>query len=466
MNLVYKILLVIGIGSLLLVSCNDDEYGPRKESTPVIESASVTPSGVVFGDSVMLTAKITDPASNLSGLAYEIVADDRILTSGEIPIGGQLHEVAQSIYVPLLHSLADNVEVKMNLIARNVLKGTSTYQVTGLTGKRPVYSQLYLVTDHGSVVTLTPQSGNKNQFYADGLTFDTSFRYRIAEKLNADKTIDYSGHVYGNVDGKLGLISESGESAFIYSTDGDYTKELLFDAFSLDAVSTGSKLGEDDLSLGNFSSKDAGGEMFRVLNTHLVNGNSYSLFGELSQVDNIYNPDFFDRTADNKVTFLGETGDYTIYYNPVRKNVFVGVDNPSYPNYLLMCGWGLGYPTNVSSEQINSVYSGKGRTHTSWGFGDVLSYVLLRKVKDNVFQGTFYTPGDHDHYAGFKPFENTGWGNEKKAGSFVFTGEQIIQGKENWEIPNVEGAPVIESANYRFTIDLNTHTVNIEKVIL
>jgi len=163
---------------------------------------------------------------------------------------------------------------------------------------------------------------------------------------------------------------------------------------------------------------------------------------------------------------LGQTGDYTIYYNPVRQNVFVGVDNPSYPDFLLACGFGLGYPTRVTSAEIASIYPDHRRTHTDWGFDHVMKYVLFRQINEGVYQGTFYTPADHDHYAGFKPFENTGWGNEKKAADFTFTGEQIISGGNDWTIPNGDDDPVIESANYRFTINLNNNTVQIEKVTL
>lgn len=466
MNLKNQILLMTGLFTLLFISCNDDEYGPRKESTPVIKSAAVTPATFTFGDSIMLTAMITDPATNLSGLAYEIVSDNRTLASGVIPIGGTSHDVAQAIFVPLLSGQVDNAEVQVNLIARNVLKGTASHQIIGLTGKRPVYNQLYLVTDGGSVTTLTPLSDDKNRFHADGLTYDASFSYRIAEKLYTDNSIDYSGDVYGNVGGKIGLIGESGESAFAYAASADYTKEFLFDSYAFSVTTTGSTLGPDDLALSRFSSSDIGGELFRVLDTTLEKGKNYSLFGDLANARNLYNPDFFERTAADKVTFLGETGEYAIYYNPVRRNIFVGVDNPAYPDYLLVCGWGLGYPTHVTSAEIAAVYPGKGRTHTDWGFGNVLNYVLMRRIDENVFQGTFYTPGDHDHYAGFKPFENTGWGNEKQAGNFTFTGEQIIQGDNNWNIPNGENDPVVESANYRFTINLNNKTVHIEKVIL
>lgn len=465
MQLIYK-LFITGVFLLLLISCNDDEYGSRKESTPVIESAAISPASFIFGDSITLVAKVADPATNLALLTYEIVSEGRIITSGEIPLNSSSYEVSHAIYVPLLENQPDNSEVQVSLVARNVLKGTTATQITGLTGKRPLYNQLYLVTDNGGVAILEPLTNNKNQYYAEELTFDTSFRFKIAERLNSDNTIDYKGDVYGNVNGQIALINENGESAFVYAPSSEYIKALSFDIYKFNVAIYGSNLGESDLALRLFSDQEINDESFRVLTRTLENGKSYSLFGDLADARNIYNPDFFERTATDKVTFLGKTGEYSIYYNTVRKNIFVGVDNPSYPDYLLACGWGLGYPTNIPTEEIDAVYNDHKRVHTAWGFDDVMKYVLLRRIEDGVYQGTFYTPGDHDHYAGFKPYENTGWGNEKKADEFTFTGEQIISGDDNWEISNGENDPVIESANYRFTINLNDNIVHIEKVIL
>lgn len=465
MNSLYKLFFLTGIIALLLVSC-EDEYGPRKESTPVFEAASVSPSSFTFGDSVTLTAKITDPATTLTTLTYEIVSGNRVITSGQIPIGGSMQEVSQAIFVPLLDNQTDNSDVQVNLIARNILKGAASYQITGLTGNRPVYSPLYLITDEGTVAVLRPQSGDNDKFEGTDLTLETSFRFKIAEKLNADNTIDYTGDVFGNVNGRIGMIDEGGESAFVYAPSADYIKTFTFDGYAFSVSTAGGELGADDLSLSIFGAQDIDNESFRTLKRTLENGKTYVVVGRLADVRNIYNPDFFERTADNKVKFLGKTGEYILYYNPVRKNIFVGVDNPSYPDYLLACGFGLGYPTNVSSAEIASVYPGHQKTHTSWGFGHVMQYVLLRQINGGVYQGTFYTPGDNDHYAGFKPFENTGWGNEKKAGEFTFAGEQIISGDNDWTIPNGETDPVVESANYRFTINLNDKTVHIEKVTL
>ncbi len=465
MKSTYKLLLIFSLALFVFVSC-ENEYGPRKESTPVIESAAINPTAFTFGDSVTLNAKITDSGTRLTTLSYQVVSQEKVITSGEIPLNGSESEVSQAIFIPLLKNQADKADVQVNLVVHNVLKGSVESAISGLTGNRPVYNKLYLVTDDGAVAELSPQSDNKDRFAGQNLTLDPFFRFKIAEKLYPDNTIDYNGDVYGYTDGKLAMISENGESAFSYSPDADYTKEFTFDNLVFSITASGSKLGADDFSLSTFGDTDIMGETFRILKRTLENGKTYSLFGRLADAQNIYNLDFFERTAPDKVKFLGETGEYTLYFNPVRKNVIVGLENPSYPNYLLACGWGLGYPTPVSSADIASVYPGHQRTHSNWGFNDVMTYVLLRRIADGVFQGTFYTPSDGDHFAGFKPFENTGWANEKRAGDFTFTGEKIISGANDWTIPNGEDDPVIESTNYRFTIDLNNKNVHIEKINL
>ncbi|RKD90940.1 hypothetical protein [Mangrovibacterium diazotrophicum] len=462
MNSIYRFfILAVGIFAMF-ISC-EDEFGPRKESTPVIESATISPTTFTFGDSITLDAQIIDPATTLTTLTYEVVSSGRVLTTGEIPLSGDSYDSSETFFVPLVKDETDNADVVVNIVVTNVLNGAASYQVEGLTGNRPAYSQLYLVTDNGTVAVLSPLSSDEYQFEGDNLTLDPTISFKIAEKLNDDNTIDYSGDVFGNVNGKLEMIAEDGESGFVYTADADYTKGFVFDSYSFEITTTGSTLGADDISLTAFSDVDADGETLMALTRTLENGKTYTVFGSLGDPLNIYNPDFFERISDSQVTFLGETGEYTIYYNSVRKNIIVGVDNPAYPEYLLACGYGLGYPTNVSSDEIGAVYSGHHKVHTSWGFGNVLNYVLLRQISSGVYQGTFFTPGDHDNYAGFKPFENTGWGNEKKAGSFTFTGEQIITGDNDWTIASDSGT---ESANYRFTIDLNTNTVNIEKVTL
>ena len=447
-NAVFAIVFV-----LFLISC-DDEFGPKKESIPVIESASITET-FTFGGSVTLTAKLTDPATTLSTLSYDIQQNGKTIVSGDIPVTGSSADVVQEIFIPLTSNQADNAQLTVLLTAKNVLKGTSAKELTCV-GKRPVFSRLYLVTDNNEVITLNHKSSDNNVFEATDLMLESTFRFRIAEKITEDRQIDYSGAVFGNVNGKIAMIDDNGESAFIHALNSDYTQSFTYDIRTFNASVSGASAGANDFLMSAFAGENINGEAYSILSRKMENNKEYRLLGSLGDAQIVYNPDFFERTAVDKIKFLGKTGDYTLYYNPVRKNLFVGQNNPSYPDYLLFCGMGLGYPTKVSEQEIGAVYEGHGIAHSNWGF-DITQFILFRETQSGVFQGTVYISNSAD----FKPFENNGWANEKQAGQFTFTGEKVISGNNNWEAAGGDIA-----GHYRFTVNLNNNTVKIEKVTL
>ena len=449
MRPLYKNIIIAMISVFVVASC-DDVYGPKKESTPVIESAAITQS-FTFGGIATLTATLSDPATTLTTLSYELQDNGKIIASGNIPVTGSDAEVSYDIVVPLLSNQADNAQITVLLTAKNVLKGTSTKELTCV-GKRPSYSRLYLVTDDNEVVTLTANGAN---FAATGLSMESTFRYRIAEKITNDGQIDFTGMAWGSVNGHIAMIDERGESAFIHAPSSDFAESFTFNVQSFAVSVSGGNAGKDDLLLSAFSDGNYNGEAYRTLSVTLESNKEYRLLGALADAQIVYNLDFFDRTADNKIKFLGKTGTYTLYYNAVRKNVFVGLQSPAYPDYLLVCGSGIGYPTKVSNQDIAAVYNGHGIAHSGWGF-NATQFVLFRAIRTNVFQGTLYV----DNSAGFKPFDNSGWANEKRADSVTFSGESIISGDNDWN------ASSTAAGHYRFTIDLNNNTVKIEKITL
>ena len=449
----YKTIFMSMAFAVLFFNSCDDEFGARKESTPVIESASL-PATITFGTNITLTARLTDPSTTLTTLSYDIKENGRTITSGDIYVTGSSVDISQDIFVPLLNNQADNAQLTVLLTAKNVLKGVSTTDLTSV-GKRPVFSRLYLITDNNDIITLNPKSSDANVFEAEDLSLENAFSYKIAEKLTDDKQIDYTGAVFGNVNGKIAMINEQGESAFIHALNSDFIQAFTYNIRTFGVSVSGGKAGAYDINLNAFAGDNINGESFSTLKLNLENDKEYRLLGSLSDARIVYNPDFFERTADSKVRFLGRTGEYTLYYNPVRKNVFVDLNNPSYPDYLLVCGSGIGYPTKVTNQEIDAVYNGHKIAHSNWGF-DITQFILFRAIRLNVFQGTLYV----DNGAGFKPFENNGWGNEKQAGGLTFTGEPIISGNNDW----MSGGDV--AGHYRFTIDLNVNTVKIEKITL
>ena len=457
MKSICQIIIMAAVSMLFLASCAED-YGDRKESTPVIESASINPTTFTFGDEITLAALITDPATLLAALDYQVVTDGKIIASGTIPLANARDEVSQQIFIPLVSNQSDNAPVTVTLTAKNVLKGSAVKDVTGLTGKRPVYSRLYIVTDDGVVVDLTPQATNKDQYEATGLTLDRSFNYRIAEKITPDRQIDYSGAVWGNVNGRIAMIDANGAAAFAYALNADYMQSFVYDSHAYHVTVTGATSLATDLMLSAFAEETFDDEVFMTVSRTLEKNQEYLLIGKLGDEKIIYHLDFFERTAVNKIKFLGETGVYKLNYNTYRQHVIIGIDAPAYPDYLLITGGGIGYPTKV--------LSGDARAHCWWGFGNPRNFILMRKTTADTFQGTIFIHYDEWNWVGFKPYENTNWGGDgdgiNSFSAFTVTGEDVLQGTGNWEPKD----NIDTDAAYRLTIHWTAKTVHVEKITL
>ncbi|MDR2147731.1 MAG: hypothetical protein LBE91_14855 [Tannerella sp.] len=437
-------------GIFALLSCDkEDKY---TISTPKIEAAQISPTTFNFGENVTLTAKISDSDANLGSLDIEIFAGDRLIAGQSIVIGGTEADVSQPVFIPLVPNLQNGTGVKIRLKAKNMLKGESETEITGLTGNRPSFNELFLVVDDHAYPLTRQASGDR--FKVDNLTLNRAFNYRIAQKVSGNQ-IDYSGLVWGNRNGKLSLIDEGGEAAFAFAEGVDYTQAFTFDDMAFNVTLDGSNYGATDIVLSTFGEETIDGEVFRTLKRNLVKGEEYLLFNELADNEIVYNLDFFERTAVNKVKFLGETGSYTMYYNTYRKNMVVGVENPAYPDYILVTGGGLGYPTKVPDIP---------KEHTWWGFGNVRNFILFRKISDNVFQGTFMIHAKDDSWVGLKPFEDVNWGGEKRYDAFTFTGVTAFESPDGGDWKPVES--IDPDACYRITINWATNVVNVEKINL
>lgn len=205
-------------------------------------------------------------------------------------------------------------------------------------------------------------------------------------------------------------------------------------------------------------------EVYKIMFYSLEKGAEYTLEGGLAEENIIYNVDFFERVSATKVKFLGETGNYRLYYNPIRRYVIVGVAEPRFPAYLVACGIGLGYPTKISSEIIGTYYKGKDWYSSDWNVDDVMRFILFRNISAKKYQATvFIAPG----WASFKPFENTAnwWDGGKNFNTLNFTGEAVLQSvgdDHNWG----SASALVAGQPYRITIDLDNNSVNISKFTL
>ncbi|MDR0694259.1 MAG: DUF5016 domain-containing protein [Prevotellaceae bacterium] len=470
MKKITNIFLISMAALLLSVSCDDNRYGdPPQPSVPVITSATIEPASFTYGDSVTITAAVSDPEITLSTLAVSLVLDNKTVpvTTLDLRTGETSANVSTKIFIPLVDNMPDNAPISFVLTLANTRNGTDTRELTGFTGNRPYFTQLYLVIDNGGVYPLTPQAGNRDNYAVTDVVLSRSFTYRIAQKITAGNQIDYSGLVWGDSNGKIQLIGETGGSLFAFA-NSDIATAFTFDNYRFEASQTGAAYATPNFMLDDFTETAINNEEFYTFATTLTKNQEYHVYNDLASRTVVYNVDFFERINANKVKFLGETGEYTLYYNPVRKHVIIGVASPSHPDYLLACGYGLGYPVKITTEELKAVYPSRNIVTTDWGFGNVQQFILLRKISENVYQATVSMPGAHDHYAGFGIYDNSGWANQQNASQYIITGEPVFPALtgNNFDIPNGDGDPVIPSDNYRLTINIAAKTLNVSKVTL
>jgi hypothetical protein len=455
MKKIAHLFLICAATLLLPASCDDNRYGdPPQPSIPVITSATIEPATFTYGDSVTITAAVSDPEIPLSTLDVHLVVNNRTVpvTTLDLRTGETSANVSAKIFIPLVDNMPDNAPVNFVLTLANVRNQTVTGELTGFTGKRPYFSQLYLVTDNSEVYPLTSQADSKDSYSVRDVVISRSFTYRIAQKVAAGNKIDYSGLVWGDVNGKIQLIGESGGSIFAFSAGNDITASFTFDNYRFEASQTGAPYATPNFMLDDFAETTIDGEEFYTLSVSLTKNQEYNVYNDLASASLVYNVDFFDRINPNKVKFLGETGSYTLYYNKTSQYVvLLPATTPAYPDYILITGAGIGYPSKIAKE------------HAGWGFGNVRNFLLARKISTDVYQITMFIHTKDDSWVGFKPYETTGWGGEKKYSDFTYTGLPVLDGSAG---SNIFPAATMEEGVYRLTIDWSANTINVASFTL
>lgn len=233
-------------------------------------------------------------------------------------------------------------------------------------------------------------------------------------------------------------------------------------------------------SVTNATSTEIDGEAILSMFHTLKNGDEYTPSGGLAKA--LFNVDFFTKTTDGKLKFLGEDGNYRLLYNPIRNNVIISAEEPKNPEYMFIAGVGLGYPTKVSAAVISSIYSDKGiATLDNWGFANVMEFILMRKVSENVYQATVMMPfekkywWDEGPYASFKVYTATAAeaANEKgakffsEAGGITGTATGIVT--EILDIPednNMDIFAKLSVATLRITVDMNVKSMKVDNIVL
>ncbi|MCD7971597.1 MAG: DUF5016 domain-containing protein [Candidatus Azobacteroides sp.] len=462
MKNIYKFLVA---GLILLVSCSEDDlervYYPH--SQPIIEEASLTSlSGenqVIAGDSVLFTAKVSDPVTPLSTLEVTFVIQDRLVLKEKIRTTDLQSEISAKFQIPFYANLEDGTVPEVFLTLENV-EGDKTEatlsEENNIQINKPSFgNRLYFVMQNGTVYTANRVLGSQSEYQTPKLNLaETSIRFKIAEKITSDNEIDYSGFVWGDANDQLAIIEEDGN--FYQYTDPLIItiNQFKFDVYSFDFTVDAERYNPIIVSGVELEAETLDGNSYMSANI----GFSTDQEVEFSGIDNLsdaLNPDFFEYISDTKAKFLGLSGSYKILYNTNTGFIYVEQSDAVYPNALWICGTGIGF--------AQPPYS----TTTSWNWSKPEDYRFCRKISDGVFQVTFYAD-DFD----MKFFHQRMWGNddgseEENSSGYTITPTTLMKaGANDAGEPNGNfvAGDAFTAGVYRVVINVNDKTIGIESV--
>lgn len=461
-------IILSAILALCLGSCQEEDLRVHYPvSNPVFDSASVAENAIVYGDSITLNVGVSDKKTPLSTLEIKVVINDEIISSKTIRTKGY-SAVYDTIYpIPFTAHMPDNAEVEVHLSSVNV-EGYKTDTVLFNTiVSRPVISSVWLVSATKSVeLTLTDAA---NYIYsAQGLDLGNEVTFRLATKVNKFKKVDWTGLVFGSVNGGLGLIASDG--AWITLSDPTLIgfNKFTLDLYNFTITGEGKKFEPaTEINLSTFqtvslkSTNHLGTETtedWKKAQIYLGNNTNMTLTG-LANPANTMSPDFFEATGTNTVKFIGETGIYTLYYLPSANYLYLEQPDAVYPNALWLCGVGFGRPSTPYTKTA------------SWNWNTPQEYSYCRKVAPGIFQTTIYVEHEADnnfgselwrHQLSVKFFHQRGWtGSEESSLQYTMPANLVAQTDGNWG-----GTPALNTAFgvYRMTVNLNTMVTTFDKI--
>lgn len=450
---------LMSVLAYLIAGCSEDDLRTHyPNSTPVIESAEVVsdkgsdPSIVIYGDSVLLTAVVSDPNTPLSTLEVEIIINDNLATRTEIRTPGNKCAVSEKFQIPFLANAENDTNVEIYLTLTNVEGNTAEMSLTqSVKANRPVIgNRLYLVTQDGTTYNLNRKLGSQIEYQSPKVNLEmTSLKFKIAEKITSEGEIDYSGFVWGDVSGELTTCTE--DDAFYEYNDPliinmtQFKFDIVSFAFDVDA----NRLNPVKINGRQMSAETLDGVAYLGLSVSYTLGQEVEFSG-IDDLQNALNPEFFTYISGNKAKFLGLAGTYKMLYNNTSGFMHIEQSDAVYPDALWICGTNMGFP------------QAPFKTTTSWNWNKPEDYVFCRKISDGVFQATFYT-----ETFDFKFFRQRMWGDEENSADYVLTpATLIIPGTDDKGALNGNwiAGPNITPGVYRVTINLNDKTTVMEPV--
>lgn len=461
--LVFAVLFIVN-------SCQETEFRTHyPESKPTL-TASVAENSIQYGDSITLTADVSDP-NPLSTLDVMISVSSKVIVSEKIRTKGNQATIHKKYHIPFGVGLPDKEKVKVTLVATNVEGFETVMQLDNTIGNRPPMQHLYLIPS-----TITSGLSTKEMILTDpdnliytvsGIDFPNTFSCYIATKKTAFGRVDWSGMVFGMVNGKINIIKQGGDPIFVQDESLVNISSCMFDAINFTFEVDGKLLEpiklldvNSDLTPSPSSLLGAAASQFRGATIYFGKDVEVTFSG-ITNFTNGVAPDYFEITGTNKAKFLGETGMYKAYFHIAGDYLYIEpMPTVAFPDALWICGTGIGRPSQPYA------------TSTSWNWNTPLDYVPCRKISDGVYQATVYLENEDNGEGNgfgtcnFKFFHYRGWDHGEESSVGYTVDVPLKSSSETGNVGNWRGSDVPFKGVYRVTLDMNAKTTRVVKINL
>jgi len=441
-------------------------------STPNFQQATVEEPKITYGDSITVNAEISDKMP-LSTLEVSIAVNDQLINKVSVRTAGNSYSYNQRFCIPFGPYMPDNAPVEVHLSSINVEGFHRDTVIMSTTAMRPLIPTMYMVERTKSVeLKLTdPQ----NYIYsADNLTFGNDITFLLPTKVTAFNRVDWTGMVFGDVNGELGIVQQGGDSIKITNLSLVGIKSVTLDLFNFTVTATGNLLTPaTDIDVGTFGDKtiastdylnNTTSDTWKMTQMYLGKDVEITFTG-IGDLANGLALDFFEVTGANTAKFLGNTGVYTLYYLPSADYLWVEQPNATYPDVLWFDGVGFGRPATPYAKT------------SSWNWNSPLEYAFCRTVSPGVYQITMYAnheinddPDNGWRYNfSAKFYWQRGWGSngvgEVDARQYTIS-SNLLYAPTDHDLGNFYGTDAFATAPgvYRFTLDTNAKTADFVKI--
>ena len=379
-------------------------------STPSVETASLKPvvagqTEITAGSQVHFRATVADERNPIRQAKLVVKYGDKQAVGIDFRLNSQQVALDTVFVMPFNSALTADMYPTVTLEVTNKMYkiGSATLEPGDNTlVKRPVVGdKLYLVTSNDEVIELSKTEDNT---YTSTVKTNYFASYKIAQKLNADHTIDYSGLVWGSVDGQIGIIGSASDSPIaLEMNQASVIKKVTFSTVSFDPLfDLAIVFGGVELVAPSYNG-------YQECSIDLEKDQEYTVTG-IGELNKSINATFLQYVSEDKVKFTGSTGRYNLYYKLDKSHLYIQQNGVTYPAAIWITGGGMGFPQQPYSVDI------------AWAWGEPHKFAYCKKTGEDKFEVVLYLSANFQ----FKPFQQKDWGNEWQSTAFTKTPKDVI----------------------------------------